>query len=316
MANLIIADGVIINMIMGKASGHVFFLSFAFLFLSASVMAQGCNTPADIDCSGDVNLTEVIDYIDLWYSCSSCYPDLFQAIQAFYQIPVCGDGICSSAEDVVSCEQDCKTSDMDSVLHLGSTGYAYLPDSNVSDLDYSKDFSVEVITNIEPHSSGGRWASFVQKASRYSLYNPAYPGFAIGTSGDGNIENFGKRLAVKVGDGTNHVTLSSPLLEGDAYAVMTWDSLEKALTLYINGEISANSTNSDINPLDIENDYDLQIGKGLNTLNRDVFASRLWNRRLSPAEVATLYDNYDDTGQHALPSGFSATGLVSEWLMH
>ena len=76
------------------------------------------------------------------------------------------------------------------VLELSRTGgYAKLSDAsdaNVDDLDYSKDFSVEVITKIEPHSISGRWAPFIQKGSLYVLFNSAYPGFALGTL-DGNL---------------------------------------------------------------------------------------------------------------------------------
>ena len=204
----------------------------------------------------------------------------------------------------------------DSVLELSRTGgYASLSDANVDDLDYSKDFSVEVITKIEPHSIGGKLGSFIQKGSMYVLFNPTYPGFAIGTS-IGHLEYFGQQLSVKVGDGTNQVFSTSQTLEGYVYAVMTWDSTAKELILYINGDESGNNANSAINPLNIENNYDLQFGKGMNILNRDIFMVRIWNRELSSSEVSNLWNNYDATGQHKLVSGFDSTELHSEWLMH
>lgn len=59
----------------------------------------------------------------------------------------------------------------DSCFELGSTGYAYLADANVADLDYSKDFSVESIVNIEPYTPAGRWGGLVTKTGTYGLYD-------------------------------------------------------------------------------------------------------------------------------------------------
>jgi len=203
----------------------------------------------------------------------------------------------------------------DSVLELSRTGgYAKLSDANVDDLDYSKDFSVEVITKIEPHLVGGSYGSFLQKAGSQALYNSAHSGFAIGIY-SGQFENFGKIIRAKVGDGTNQAAEDSYDLEGDVYAVMTWESTAKKLILYINGVEDGDSVNAAIVPANIENSYDLQIGLSLNGLKKDVFMVRLWNRELSSSEVTTLYDNYESTGQHTRPAGFSATNLVSEWLM-
>jgi len=73
-----------------------FILAFTFLFFPAILSAQPCNTGADEpanggNCDGVVNITELMDYINLWYGCSSCYPDFFQAIEAFYEIPCVPD---------------------------------------------------------------------------------------------------------------------------------------------------------------------------------------------------------------------------------
>jgi len=203
----------------------------------------------------------------------------------------------------------------DSILELSRTGgYAEISDANVDDLDYSKDFSVEVITKIEPYSTGGRWSSFIQKSGN-RIYLESTPGFALGTN-QGHLEHFGQQIYAKVGDGSNHIALSSKLLEGYVYAVMAWDRGTKTLTLYINGNQEGTGENVSINPSNIENSYDLQIGKGLGNIERDIFTARLWNRKLSPSEVSSLWDNYNTTGQHILPSGFDNTELKSEWLMH
>ena len=50
--------------------------------------SQTCNTAADADCNGLVNMTELTHYINLWYSCSSCAPDLIDVMTAYYN-PAC-----------------------------------------------------------------------------------------------------------------------------------------------------------------------------------------------------------------------------------
>jgi len=204
----------------------------------------------------------------------------------------------------------------DNVLALSQTGgYASLEDQYVNDLDYSKDFSIEVLTKIEPHSIGGRWSSFIQKSGSRALYLSDQPGFAIGTN-QGHLEHYTQQLTAKVGDGTNHLTLNSPSLIGYVYAMMTWDATAKELVFFINGNEYSRANNTLINASNIENSYNLKIGYGnFRELKRDIFLSRLWNRKLSDSEVFEIYNNYNLTGQHILPSGFDNQDLVSEWLM-
>jgi len=80
-----------------------------FLISAAPVEAQPCLTGADIDCDGEVNITELMNHINAWYLCSNCVPDLFNAMQAYYAIPFCGDHSCDAGvgEDCSSCPQDC-----------------------------------------------------------------------------------------------------------------------------------------------------------------------------------------------------------------
>ena len=79
------------------------------LLIPVLAASQTCLTSADIDCNNEVNITELLDYIDEWYACSECVPDLFNAIQAYYGIPFCGDNSCDGGvgEDCLSCPQDC-----------------------------------------------------------------------------------------------------------------------------------------------------------------------------------------------------------------
>jgi len=93
----------------------ILIIFISLLVFSAIVSAQSataCNTGADQEpCDGFVDLTELQDYIQLWYGCSSCYPDLYDAVHAYiYYIepsPECGDGSCNGNETCSSCPQDC-----------------------------------------------------------------------------------------------------------------------------------------------------------------------------------------------------------------
>jgi len=94
----------------------VFAVAVFFLVPVLATAQPVCNTGADQlanggNCDGVVSLTELQDYIQLWYGCSSCYPDLYDAIGAWYAgqepVPVCGDGTCDAGEDCSSCPQDC-----------------------------------------------------------------------------------------------------------------------------------------------------------------------------------------------------------------
>lgn len=63
------------------------FLLAAFLISISPVSAQNCLTNADKPiCDGIVSATEINVHIQDWYACSSCITDLFEAIQAFFNL--------------------------------------------------------------------------------------------------------------------------------------------------------------------------------------------------------------------------------------
>jgi parallel beta-helix repeat protein len=68
-----------------------------------------CLTSADTNCDQSVDLTELTARINAWYACSSCVPDIFNALQAYFSIPFCGDWSCDAAigEDCSNCQHDC-----------------------------------------------------------------------------------------------------------------------------------------------------------------------------------------------------------------
>lgn len=121
----------------------------------------------------------------------------------------------------------------DSILHLGSTGYAQLANSSVTGLDLTKDFSVEAVVNIESYTAGGRWATIVGKSATGAYDKGA--GFSLQFN-QGHFFTFGQEFSVKVADGTNSAAISpSTYYQGITYAIMTWNATSKNLNLYING---------------------------------------------------------------------------------
>lgn len=205
----------------------------------------------------------------------------------------------------------------DSYLHLGESGYALLPDSQVHDLDYTTGFSVEAMIKIEPGKGGGRWPYIVAKAVEGPGYYTAAPGFALGLE-QGHLQTYGQSIVAKVSDGTNQIILGASQREGYAYAVMTWDATSRILSLYVNGEIEESEANSSIVPSRIKNDEPLGVGYATiyDPLGRDVMLARLWNRKLESTEVEQLWSNFAATGRHAVPEGFDRQRLHSEWLMY
>ena len=68
----------------------------SFLLLATSAFAQ-CTVPADqAPCDDAVSIAELTSYIDIWYSCSACAPDLLGAISAYYTALCADDPSCPS----------------------------------------------------------------------------------------------------------------------------------------------------------------------------------------------------------------------------
>jgi hypothetical protein len=110
--NILIIDKRDQNQILFMGSKLPLYLSFALLVLliPLTVSAQTqCLTNADTDCDGSIDVSELNVHINAWYACSSCVPDIFNALQGYFSIPFCGDWSCDAAigEDCGSCQQDC-----------------------------------------------------------------------------------------------------------------------------------------------------------------------------------------------------------------
>jgi hypothetical protein len=71
---------------------------FSLLILLSIATTHARLTGADKDSDDKINLTELVNYINEWYRCSACVPDLFQAIEAYYGIVHCTNATgCSAA---------------------------------------------------------------------------------------------------------------------------------------------------------------------------------------------------------------------------
>lgn len=200
----------------------------------------------------------------------------------------------------------------DEVLHLGPTGYASILTSQFQDLNYQNDMSVEVAFNIVANAAGGRYPIILGKKNAAYLSDP---GFCLSTS-QGQFSTVGQQIYAVVADGTNQAALTSRSFQGIVHAVMTWSATNKVLQLYINGSLEASMTNLLV-ATNLTNSHNLNLGSQslVGTLQRDILFARLWNRRLSAAEVSSVWNQFTNAGLHSLPASFSRTALVSEWLM-
>lgn len=201
----------------------------------------------------------------------------------------------------------------DGVLHLGTNGYASIPDNQFQGFNSQTNVSLEVVLNIEANAAGGRWPVLLGK----KLWPPlADPGFALSIS-QGQFKTMGQQIYAAVADGTNQASVTSRFFQGIVYAVLTWDCQAKVLTLYMNGALEGSATNTLLGG-NLQNTQSFQVGGPSGngqTLQRDVLLGRLWNRVLNAAEAGTLWTYFSSSAQHILPAGFDRTALVSEWLM-
>jgi len=204
----------------------------------------------------------------------------------------------------------------DGVLNLGATGYASITDTLLKGFNSRTNFSVEAALIIRANQVGGQWSFLLGK-----MYSPPYsdPGFAL-AMGDDQVPTVGQSIRATVSDGTQQISMDSRNYQGTVHAIMTWDVGAKVLNLYVNGVLEASATNSLVTA-NMQNTYDLKLGGGgasdyQQTLQRDMLFARLWNRVLSSNEVASVWNNFNTSGQHGLPANFDKTSLVSEWLLY
>ena len=70
---------------MGFKSGLILLPAILLLLLPALIQAGECPVPGDyLPCDGQVDMAELFDYIDAWYACSACVPDIYQALVAYF----------------------------------------------------------------------------------------------------------------------------------------------------------------------------------------------------------------------------------------
>jgi hypothetical protein len=201
----------------------------------------------------------------------------------------------------------------DGILHLGTNGYASIPDSQLQGFNSQTNVSLEVVLNIQANVAGGRWPVLLGKK-----YSPPFAdaGFALSIN-QGQFQFMGQQLFAVVADGSQQAFVTSRSFQGIVHAVMTWDCQAKVLSLYMDGALEGSVTNTLLSA-NLQNTQSFQVGGPSNygqPLQRDVLLGRLWNRVLTAAEVGALWTNFTNYGQHILPAGFNRTALVSEWLM-
>lgn len=82
----------------------------------------------------------------------------------------------------------------------GNGGYGKITNTNFADLDYTKDFSLEAVVDINLSEENYEYKGILSKTHSYGMYNSVYAGWAFGLRKEGAG---GAQIYVKVGDGTN-----------------------------------------------------------------------------------------------------------------
>ncbi|MCG8338634.1 MAG: right-handed parallel beta-helix repeat-containing protein, partial [Proteobacteria bacterium] len=203
-----------------------------------------------------------------------------------------------------------ETNATDSGLYFNPNGgYGRIRHSDFFDLDYSRDFSVEVVVNAgEYENRNVTWPGILGKSDSDGLYNQKRPGWALGL-----YASRGTTYVARISDGTNSVSVTAEHI-GITHLLVVWEKKSKTLTLYLNGVITKTRSNKNINPTLIASENDFQIAKSLGRLQSPILYARLWNKDLSTS-AKKLFNHFSKTKQHGLPHDFDRTGLISEWLM-
>jgi parallel beta-helix repeat protein len=158
-----------------KATNMSMIISFSFMLIIPFAIAQQqqCLTNADNNpCDGIIDVSELNAHINAWYACSSCVPDLFNALQGFLDIPFCGDWSCNATigEDCSSCQQDC--------------GNCSVPGPTIPQ-DYVAYWKFDGDTTDETGNNDGTWIGGAE------TYSPGQVGQALNFSMPGDYVDLG-----------------------------------------------------------------------------------------------------------------------------
>lgn len=208
----------------------------------------------------------------------------------------------------------------DSVFVPGMMGWAQRSGDQVNDLDYSKDFSAEVLIYIPPNNLQGRFAVHLAKGDENVAVGR---GWSIHT-GYNIWPSYAKPVYCRVSDSEWTAEVKLGPYQGFAHVVMTWDRTNRILKGYLNGGAQIEEAReSNLSATRIESAGRLKMAANgrypmpnpWGGTNTDVHFARLWNRKLTESEVKDVYKHWLLTRQQGTPSGFNREGLVSEWLM-
>jgi hypothetical protein len=251
-------------------------------------------------------MNELDIYIDLWYACSSCHPDIFNALQGYFGIPFCGDWSCNSmvGEDCSSCSVDCGACDLFPQNYIAYWKF----DGNVIDQTGTHNGVIVGSPQFVPSGVGGQalelngasdyvevpnpfWSFDKLTISAWVKPVPAPSGIDFITRGGGTFSmSFRVRwdqgsFQFLYGDGTSTDNAGAPLnLPKDAWThlVMTFDS--GTWQLYLNKILNATDNELNINSTTQGN---FLIGEKWEGQLDDVM---IFDRVLNATEVQMIYD--------------------------
>ncbi len=276
----------------------LFLVVFSFLISPAIVAAQTCTTSADMDCDGSVNITELMNHIDAWYSCSACVPDLFQAIEAYYGISHAS----AYPTDYVSYwKLDSATGGItpdeagrndgtfmgDASITTDSERWQVLGLDGTDDyVDCEDDASLNFMDSltlgawIKPNTFGqSGWGRIVDKGSSST-------GFSFFVSQENNNLGYAIYGVTVVYSNSNSISLNNW-----QHVAVSYDG--SAVTFYVNGmesgtvSYTADPPDSSGHPLVIGiRDYDKN--RDFDGLINDVI---IYGRALTPTEISQIYES-------------------------
>lgn len=211
---------------------------------------------------------------------------------------------------------------------LRKTPYGYLArdGADVSGIDYSQSFSVEIAVNVPLAAHRGYFNELIRHGAASNGF-ASVVGWTLGYSYDGYGAVGSSSLTMRICDGTNAVEVY-PSFIGQAHVVCTYNASTKTLTPYVNGvaanayanaslALSTISGNLSIGGYNLAacgtdpNESSFSSGR-VATSEFRLYYARIWQKVLSAAEVSAISSQWNGSGLTTIPGTVVGTP-VSAW---
>jgi hypothetical protein len=145
-------------------------LLLLFLSLPAPAQAGQCPTPGDyLPCDGWVDMSELTSYINEWYACSACVPDIYQALVAYFTECLtegdCGTGeVCQDGECITAPTGECLPEENCYYVSVAGDGEHNGSAGNEFTLEEAQGFAdLNLDTGLTFLLAGGDYGEFYQE---------------------------------------------------------------------------------------------------------------------------------------------------------